>query len=99
MLKKMTKAQVIAHVRKHGSWNGLVCASKMYPIIGQTAMYLDLVWNDDRGVCVKDEETLEITENDGYQHMPRKFDHWYNAWAFYNTSYEEGYYAAYYLIK
>jgi hypothetical protein len=97
-LVKMTKRQVIAHVRTHGSWSGLVCASKMYPIIGRTAMYLDLEFNSSYDVCVKDETMLD-TSTDEYNRIPRSFDHWYNNWSYYNTNHEEGYYAHFYLIR
>lgn len=94
MLVKQTKSQVIAHVRKYGSWNGLVCASKMYPVIGRTANELELVWNDQYGVCTKN----GITYDEHMYPRPQSLDNWLNGWSFYNTSYEEGYYAAYYRI-
>lgn len=98
MLQKMTKTQVIAHVKRTGTWKGLVCGAKMYPIIGQTAMYLDLEFNTDHGVVVKDETMIDFSTEE-YNRIPRSFDHWLNSWNYYNTSYEEGYYAAFYLIK
>lgn len=101
-LHKMTKTQVKAYVKKYGSWFGVVCASNMYPTV-QTMMPLDLVWNDDRGVCVKDQITCEHnpTPDDpyNYDHLPRTFDNWLNNWSYYNTSSEEGYYAHFYMIK
>ena len=96
-LQKQTKTQVIAHVRKYGSWHGVICGAKMFPIIGQTAMYLDLVFDSDYDVCVKDETMIDFSSED-YQRIPRTLDDWYNNWSYYNTSYEEGYYAAFYML-
>lgn len=92
-LHKMTKTQVIAHVKKYGNWSGVVCANKMYPL-AQTTINLDLVWNNDRGVCVKDRTVYDSDINP----VAMTLDHWLNNWSFYNTSSEEGTYVHFYRI-
>lgn len=90
-LKKQTKAQVKAYVKEHGTWQGLVCAAKMYPT-EQTSIPLALT---------KSEDTIIVNQSVQYAYrtndIPYTLESWLNNWAFYNTSYEEGYYAAFYM--
>ena len=79
---KMTMAQVKAYVRKHGTWDGLIVPSKMYPGANfSQRIHLSL----SNGQIV-DSSTMQ------------PFDTMYSAWSYYNTSYELGYYAHFYRI-
>jgi hypothetical protein len=90
-LKRQYKHQVIAEVRKNGTWSGLVTPCKQYPIIGRTAVELSLYWEDDQACVVS-----QTVYDHNMRAIPRTFDQWLLRWEFHNGSREEGYYAAYY---
>lgn len=97
MLTKIKLQTVKAMTRKNGTLSIRVVACNMYPG-RQTAFDLDLVWDETRGLCIAGETTFELIDGE-YQHMPRTFENWYNGWAYYNTSNEQGYYAHYYIAS
>lgn len=89
-LIKMTKTQVIAHVRKHGSWKGYLvgCNVAEYHIVGGWSLgYLvELVSVPGGWVGIKDDENST-------------FDDLIRRWGWYNANSETGNYAAYYMIN
>lgn len=98
-LVKQTKGQVIREVKEAGTWKGYIVGCKVAEphIVGGWSLgfAVDLFWHETRGACVVGQEACEPPS---YVHAPRTFQHLLNNWAFYNTNYERGYYAAYYKI-
>jgi hypothetical protein len=84
-LIKQTKTQVKGEVRKNGTWKGVIVPCKQYPVEGVTSCPVTMMWDEERGACV--------CENAG---RLVSLETWLDSWAFHNTSWEEGYYAAYY---
>lgn len=101
---KQTKSQVIAHVKKHGTWEGWLAGHKVNEFHVNRGWHLGcsikLFWDKARGVCVVGEETCEHapTPEDPfrYAHFPRTFQSMLNNWFYYNACYETGYYPSYY---
>ena len=83
-VQKMTLAQVKAHVRKYGSWDGWLMPCKMYSF-DHFGYRIQLSMNCN-GDLIDDRTNKAFVTS-------------YNAWAYYNCTYETGYYAHYYMIK
>lgn len=83
-VKKMSKSQVLAYVRKHGEWDGYLMPCKMYSF-DHFGYRVTLVNVPGGWVGVKGNENYT-------------FDDMYHAWAYYNATNKTGLYAHYYMI-
>ena len=82
-VQKMTLPQVKAYVRKNGTWDGFMMPCKLYDFTHFAyRTHLSMNVNGDLVDTASRKAFVTI----------------YNAWAYYNTSYEMGYYAHYYMI-
>lgn len=84
--RKLTRQQLFAHVRKNGMTQVWLMPSKMYLNTNYASVTTLLFKNN-----------AIVTSNVLYTGENQTFDHYYNNWSYYNTNYECGYYAHYYI--